>query len=194
MRHSRKVNRMALFGFLPPHAADPRVKELADFIDEQAAFLMQKGICDYSRARAGPHAKVMLSEPEIREIVRGIALARLSARARRWWAKWSRACCVRMPAPTNVPCSTNLPISCSLCSTAIRCREPIGKDAWLDARSELALRLDQISLHPPKRVIDIPEQYVQALFRDDADSREACERATSAPRSAYLKLNACEYA
>jgi len=37
--------------------------ELADFIDEQSAFLAQKGIYEYSRARAGPHANTLLSEP-----------------------------------------------------------------------------------------------------------------------------------
>ncbi len=36
--------------------------ELADFIDENAAFLVQKGIYDYSRARSGPYAKVLLAD------------------------------------------------------------------------------------------------------------------------------------
>src|SRR5690349_10785695 len=39
-------------------------QDLADFIDEQAAFLIQKGIYDYSRARAGPHANKILAEPD----------------------------------------------------------------------------------------------------------------------------------
>ena len=36
---------------------------LADFIDRQAAFLMQKGIYEYARARAGHYAKVLFAEP-----------------------------------------------------------------------------------------------------------------------------------
>ena len=36
--------------------------ELADFIDAQAAFLAQKGIFEYSRARAGHYAKVLFAE------------------------------------------------------------------------------------------------------------------------------------
>ena len=35
---------------------------LAEFIDRQAAFLMQKGLYEYSRARAGPYAKVLFRE------------------------------------------------------------------------------------------------------------------------------------
>ena len=35
---------------------------LADFIDEQSAFLAQKGLYEYSRARAGHYAKVLFGE------------------------------------------------------------------------------------------------------------------------------------
>ncbi len=38
------------------------VGQLADFIDEQSAFLVQKGIYDYVRARSGHYAKVMLAD------------------------------------------------------------------------------------------------------------------------------------
>src|SRR5262245_62582577 len=37
---------------------------VAAFVDENAAFLMQKGIFEYSRARAGHYAKVLFSEPD----------------------------------------------------------------------------------------------------------------------------------
>ena len=37
---------------------------LADFIDRNAAFVAQKGIYEYSRARAGHYAKVSFREPE----------------------------------------------------------------------------------------------------------------------------------
>ena len=42
---------------------------LADFIDEQSAFLVQKAIYEYSRARAGHYAKVLFAEHEFREAV-----------------------------------------------------------------------------------------------------------------------------
>ena len=42
---------------------------LATFIDENAAFLVQKGIYEYSRARAGHYSKVLFREPEFQSAV-----------------------------------------------------------------------------------------------------------------------------
>lgn len=154
---------MALFGFLRRTPPIRELKQLADFIDEQAAFLVQKGIHDYSSARAGPHAKTLLNEPEfvksyeesrwrafplglamVGEMVEGVLRPHAGADTRAFLDEYIDLVLSifdRYPVP-----------------------EPVGKDAWLDARSELALRLDQISLHPAKRVIDIPEQYVKRYF------------------------------
>ena len=38
------------------------LQALADFIDAQSAFIVQKGIYEYSRARAGHYAKVLFAE------------------------------------------------------------------------------------------------------------------------------------
>ena len=65
--------------------------------------------------------------------------------------------------------------------------EAVGKDAWRDARAELALRLDQISLHPPKRVIDIPEQYVKRYF-EMMPIHESMRTRDIGTTLAYLKL------
>ena len=75
---------------------------LADFIDGNAAFLMQKGLYEYTRARAGHYAKVLFREPEfhaavevsrwrayplglamVGEMVRACCAQRSAARARR---------------------------------------------------------------------------------------------------------------
>ncbi len=154
---------MALFSFFKrkPKISEP--KELADFIDEHAAFLMQKGIFEYSRARAGPHAHAMLAELEFQksvelsrwrayplglamvgEMVEGVLRPQAGADKREFTddlIDLLLSVFDRYPVP-----------------------EPIGKEAWLDARSTLALSLDQVSVHPPKRVIDIPEQYVKRYF------------------------------
>ena len=42
---------------------------LADFVDAHAAFVAQKGIYEYSRARAGHYAKVLFSEPDFQRAV-----------------------------------------------------------------------------------------------------------------------------
>ena len=49
------------FGRRPPIRD---AQELADFIDQQSAFVTQKGIYEYSRARAGHYSKVLFNEPE----------------------------------------------------------------------------------------------------------------------------------
>ena len=40
----------------------------------------------------------------------------------------------------------------------------IGEEAWLEARRELAHRLDLVGGHAPKRVMDIPEPLAEAYF------------------------------
>jgi len=40
----------------------------------------------------------------------------------------------------------------------------LGPQKWQEARERLRQRLSQIGTHPPKRVIDIPEQYVATYF------------------------------
>lgn len=50
----------------------PRISDratLADFVDQNAAFLVQKGIYEYSRARAGHYSKVLFAEVGFREAV-----------------------------------------------------------------------------------------------------------------------------
>ncbi len=49
-------------------------------------------------------------------------------------------------------------------SIATRCPAALGAAEWRDLRAELAHRLQLIGLHPPKRVIDIPEQWAQTYF------------------------------
>src|SRR5688572_20272457 len=43
--------------------------ELADLVDAQAAFLAQKGIYEYSRARAGHYSKVLFAEAAFQQAV-----------------------------------------------------------------------------------------------------------------------------
>ena len=54
---------MGLFDFWRRKPPIRDVADLATFIDERAAFLVQKGIYDYTRARSGHFAKVMLADP-----------------------------------------------------------------------------------------------------------------------------------
>ena len=51
----------------PPPVDD--AKALADFIDQQSAFVIQKGIYEYARARAGHYAKVLFKEQPFADAV-----------------------------------------------------------------------------------------------------------------------------
>src|SRR4029453_15042093 len=54
-------------GLLDLFRSKPPIRDAAavgTFVDENAAFLMQKGLYEYSRARAGHYAKVLFREPE----------------------------------------------------------------------------------------------------------------------------------
>src|SRR5918998_815635 len=60
---------MGLFNMFRRRPPIRDLPALADFIDRNAAFLVQKGIYEYSRARAGHYAKVLFSEPAFREAI-----------------------------------------------------------------------------------------------------------------------------
>ena len=60
---------MALFDFFRRRRPIRDTRELADFIDENSAFLVQKAIYEYSRARAGHYSKVLFAEPDFHKAV-----------------------------------------------------------------------------------------------------------------------------
>jgi hypothetical protein len=154
---------MALFDLF---RRQPPIREpdaLAQFIDENAAFLVQKGIYEYSRARAGPYAKMMMVEP-------GFVA---SADRSRWQAYPLGLAMVgetvdvvlRLQAGERWPATLDGLIAVVL-SVFDRypTPAPLGEEAWRAARSKLSTRLNQVRLHPPKRVIDIPEPFAREYF------------------------------
>jgi hypothetical protein len=154
---------MALFGFFRRKPPIRDINALADFIDEQAAFLTQKGIYDYCRARSGPYQKVIFNDPDF---VAALDKAR--------WQAYPLGLAMIGELVEGVlrphEGADTGPIPDELTDVALSVfdrypvPEPIGRDAWLDMRSELALKLDQLRLHPPKRAIDIPESYSKRYF------------------------------
>jgi hypothetical protein len=135
---------------------------LAAFIDSQAAFLMQKGIYEYSRARSGHYAKVMFGEQQfidafnlarwqayplglamVGELVEGV-LRGFGGASPKEVSMWVRDLVLSVFDSHPVP-------------------PPIGEQAWRQARADLALRLQHVS----------PRNSGEDLFRPDADPREA---------------------
>jgi hypothetical protein len=162
-RRAKQGKSLALFGLFRRQPPIRDLDELADFVDAQAAFVTQKGIYEYARARSGHYAKVLFRERMfqeavefsrwsafplglvmVAEVVEGIL--RPQTGADRWRAGSALNAVVlsvfdRYPAPA-----------------------PIGEAAWGEARDELVRRLNQIGFHPPKPAKDIPEQFAQAYF------------------------------
>jgi hypothetical protein len=154
---------MALFGFFRRKPPIREIKDLADFIDEQAAFLTQKGIHDYSRARSGPYAKTLFHEPEFVQALEksrwhayplGLAMVgELVEGVLRPYAGKDPGLILDELTDVVLSVFDRYPVPA-----------PIGREAWLDTRSELALKLDRVRMHPPKRAIDIPESYSKRYF------------------------------
>lgn len=157
---------MALFGLFgrkKPQIRDP--KDLADFIDEQASALVQDGIQEHVRARAGDQAERILAED---------AFSRLADTAR--WRTYPLGLAMiaevidgllRPQAGAEQRALSDETIDLVL---GVFDRHPvpdaIGKNAWLDARSDLALRLDQISTQSPRDVADIPASYMKRFLAE----------------------------
>jgi hypothetical protein len=136
---------------------------LADFIDRNAAFVVQKGIYEYSRARAGHYSKVLFREPEFQaacdqsrwrafplglamvgELVEG-ALAPSRAEDRQARVGAIRALVLTVFDRYPVPAS-------------------LGEPTWSVLRGELDQRLQRIGLHPPKWAKDVPAAFAEAYF------------------------------
>lgn len=152
---------LSLFDFFRRKPPIRDTAGLADFIDENAAFLMQKGIYEYSRARAGHYAKVLFGESGFRAAVE----------ESRWRAYPLGLALVAEMADTVLrpvvgAAAANEAVREIALSVFDRYPVPaaIGPEAWAASRAELRERLDRIGLHPPKRVIDIPEPFAEVYF------------------------------
>lgn len=137
--------------------------ELARFIDENAAFVVQKGIYEYARARAGHYSKVLFGEAEFQRAVE----------VSRWRAYPLGLAMVAEVAATvlqqeaDVPRQTAIGAAKELALAGFD-RWPVpaalSETEWRDLRAALVGRLDQLSLHPPKRAMDIPELFAEPYF------------------------------
>ena len=152
-------------GFLDFFRRRPPIRDaeaLADFIDRNAAFLAQKGIYEYSRARAGHYAKVLFSD----------AGFQAAAEVSRWRAYPLGLAMVGelvegVLRPYERDRSQQIEALRELVLLVFdRYPVPAALDpqAWSEARADLARRLALVGLHPPKRAMDIPVPFAQAYF------------------------------
>lgn len=138
-------------------------RDLADFIDGNSAFIIQKAIYEYSRARAGHYSKVLFSEPEFQQAVErsrwrayplGLAMVAEVADS-----------VLRSQSAADRPREFEALVAIVL-SVFDRYQPPgvLGERVWRELRADLEGRLWGINLHAPKRAMDIPGPYVQLYF------------------------------
>jgi hypothetical protein len=136
---------------------------LADFIDAQSAFIVQKGIYEYSRARAGHYAKVLFAEEGFAKSVEHsrwqafpLGLSMVSEMVEG----------VLRPHAGDERRAVLDQIIAIVLSVFDRYSVPpsIGEVSWQEARRELEHRLDLLGEYAPKRVMDIPEPLAEAYF------------------------------
>ena len=179
-------------GFFDIFKRQPPIRDreaLADFIDANAAFVTQKGLYEYARARAGHYAKVLFAEKSFQEV---------AEQAR--WRAYPIGLAMVAEITDNVLHSGRdverlrglRKLREIVLDVFDRYPTPAALDAqtWRDLRAGLTQRLDQLSLHPPKRAIDIPETYIQSYF-DAMPIHEKLKKTDFHTTHSYLKVVLC---
>jgi hypothetical protein len=170
-----------------PQIATPAA--LVEFIDANAAFLVQKGIYEYARARAGHYSKVLFGEKDFQEAVEnsrwrayplGLAMVtELAEGLLRSAAGDDRLVQLEALRALVLSIFDRYPVS-----------PAVGEPAWSELRADLANRLQLVGLHPPKRAMDIPEQFAQSYF-DLMPIHEKLRRADFPAMCNYLRVTMC---
>jgi hypothetical protein len=163
-------------------------EELARFVDENAAFLVQKGIYEYSRARSAHYAKILFREPEFAE-----ALDRSRWRAFPLGLAMVAEVVEGLLRPLAADPASQLE-GLSALTLSVFDRYPLpatqSRETWAAARAELARRLQLIGQHPPKRAFDIPEPFARAYF-DLMPIHKSLRTAEYPTLHNYLKVTLC---
>lgn len=154
---------MGILDFFRRRNAIGDLDALADFIDAQSAFLAQKGVYEYARARAGPYANALFQEEAF------FAAVEVSR-----WQAFPLALIMVGEALEGVFRRHAGDDAATLRDALIRLllsvfdRYPvpaaIGQETWASARAEIERELNGAGLHPPKPTLDIPEPYAQRYF------------------------------
>ena len=179
---------MGLFDIFRRPAPIRDIAGLTDFIDANAAFVAQKGIYEYSRARAGHYAKVLFSEAGFQKAVE----------AARWRAYPLGLAMVAEVADSVLHADSDQrrqgleKLTGVVLSAFDRYPPPaeLGSDTWRWLRAELDRRLKLIGTHPPKRAMDVPVPFAQLYF-DLMPIHEKLKARDFPTMTNYLKVTLC---
>lgn len=180
---------MRLFDFFRGRRPISELGGLGDFIDENAAFITQKGIFEYSRMRAGHYAKVLFSEPEFQ-----VAVERS-----RWLAFPVGLAMVGevvdgvlRAVPTEGQGRQQKALRGIVVGVLDRYPKPVSMDAseWLAARADLDRRMQSIGSGQPKRSYEVADQLAQPYF-DLMPIHEKLRARDFPTMHNYLRLTLC---
>jgi hypothetical protein len=172
----------AYFGRKP--VIDDRDK-LIEFLDTRSAFLIQKNIFDYARARSGPYFSSMIKEPAFKHAVEV--------------ARWSNypvglAALAEIVRGVLFEEAYRRPLNDAVSSAALAAfdkypvPEALGEETWKRARETLIERLKQIDAHPPKFAKDVILPYAQQLY-DAQPIHEELRKRDFEMITAQLRIN-----
>ncbi len=155
-----------MMGLLDWFRAPPPIRDnaaFATFIDERAAFLAQKGIYEYSRARAGHYSKVLFSEKGFRDAVE---IARWRAYPLGLAMVGEVAEGLLRPHMGDGRRAALDPVNARIMAVYDGYPVPaaLGSEEWARAREQLVRDLDLVGTYAPKPARDIPERYAERYF------------------------------
>lgn len=159
--------------------------KLIEFIDTRSAFLIQKNIFDYARARSGPYFSSMIKEEAFKHAVEV--------------SRWTNypvglAALAEIVRGVLFEGSDRKAINDAVSSAALAAfdkypvPEVIGEAAWRQARETLLLWLKQIDMHPPKFAKDVILPYAQQIF-DAQPIHEELRKRDFEMITAQLRIN-----
>jgi hypothetical protein len=154
---------MGIFDFFRRRPAIRDAAALADFIDQNAAFVAQKGIYEYAHARAGHYAKVLFREPEFRD-----ACDRARWRAFPLGLAMVGEVAEGILSPAREGERPALVDAIRALVLSVFDRYPVqaelGAETWRALRDDLERDLLRVGLHAPKWAKDVPAPYAEKYF------------------------------
>ena len=136
---------------------------LEDFLDSRSAFLAQKCIYEYSRARSGINFQKLFKEQEFQDAI-----------FKSTWSSYPIACafvCEMVEGQLRPFAGSDPgPLAAGLGALSVRVfdRHPLPPGApptfWNDAIESVEQHLARAQLHAPKPVRDIPMERVQEIY------------------------------
>ncbi len=166
----------------------PRIdsrERLIEYLDTRAAFLIQKNIFDYARARAGPYFSAIIKEDAFKHAVEvsrwtnfPVGLAALAEIVRG----------VLFEAGERKALNDAISSATLAIFDKYPAPQVLDGETWKQARETLLLRLKQIDMHPPKFAKDVILPYAQQIY-DSQPIHEELRKRDFEMIQAQLRIN-----